>query len=143
MTRTRHHLHLITRPLSGQPHLEGDLGPSRFVHELCFELSREFGAWLEQRETDERQFTVSAALTATAERYAAHESVTLEGTRQVPESGSQPVWTLARIHHAVLGPGAVVGEDQQSFEVRFDSGDTLNFSKKSAHLYFKPLSEED
>ena len=143
MTRTRYHLHLITRPSSGQPHLDGDLGPSRFVHELCFELSQEFGAWLEQRETDQRQFTVTAPLTVTAERYAAHESVTLKGTRQRPDSGSQPVWTLGRIHHAVLGAGAVVGEDQQSFEVRFDSGDTLNFSKKSAHLYFKPLPETD
>jgi len=143
MTRTRHHLHLITRPLSGQPHLEGDLGPSRFVHELCFDLSRELGGWLEQRDADQPELTVSAPLTATAERYAAHESVTLKGTGQPRESSSQPTWTLARISHAVLGPGTVVGEDQQSFEVRFDSGDTLNFSKKSAHLYFRALSAED
>jgi DNA helicase-2/ATP-dependent DNA helicase PcrA len=113
------------------------------VHELCFDLSRELGGWLEQRDADQPELTVSAPLTATAERYAAHESVTLKGTGQPRESSSQPTWTLARISHAVLGPGTVVGEDQQSFEVRFDSGDTLNFSKKSAHLYFRALSAED
>ena len=143
MTRTRHHLHLITRPSGDHPHLDGDLGPSRFVNELCFELSRELGGWLEQRETDQLQLTVSTPFAATAERYAARESVTLKGSGQTQKSVGQPVWTRARISHAVLGPGAVVGEDQQSFEVRFDSGDTLNFSKKSAHLYFKALSVED
>jgi len=137
MTRTRHHLHLITRPLNGQPHLEGDLGPSRFVSELCFDLSREFGDWLEQRNADDRQLTLNAPLTATAERYAVHESVTVTGTRKPDGAGGRAVWTLPRLKHAVLGAGAVVGEDKQSFEVRFDSGDTLNFSKKSAHLYFK------
>lgn len=142
MTRTRHQLHLITRPLSGQPHLEGDMGPSRFVSELCFGLSREFGRWLEERETDQHELTLKAPLTLTAERYAAHESIILTGTRQSHTSGSQPLWTQPRLSHAVLGPGAVVGEDQQSFEVKFDSGDTLNFSKKSAHLYFKALSGE-
>jgi DNA helicase-2/ATP-dependent DNA helicase PcrA len=137
MTRTRHQLHLITRPLSGQPHLEGDLGPSRFVQELCFDLSQELGDWLENRSTDQHQLKVNTPVTATAERYAAHEAVTLEGSRAPAAAANQPVWSLARISHAVLGPGEVTGEDQSSFEVRFDSGDTLNFSKKSAHLYFK------
>jgi DNA helicase-2/ATP-dependent DNA helicase PcrA len=136
MTRTRHQLHLITRPLSGQPHLEGDLGPSRFVHELCFDLSQELGAWLEQRDHGQSQLHARAPVTATAERYVVLESATITGSREPHDSGSQPIWTLERISHAVLGPGAVTGEDQQSFEVRFDSGDTLNFSKKSAHLYF-------
>jgi len=140
MTRTRHHLHLITRPGSGQPHLDGDTGPSRFVSELCFDLSWEFGRWLEARTTDQRELTLEAPLTATAERYANDESITLKGNAQPRQSANQPVWTLKNIHHAVLGPGAVTGEDQQSFEVAFDSGDTLNFSKKSAHLYFKALS---
>jgi DNA helicase-2/ATP-dependent DNA helicase PcrA len=123
--------------LSGQPHLEGDLGPSRFVQELCFDLSQELGDWLENRSTDQHQLKVNTPVTATAERYAAHEAVTLEGSRAPAAAANQPVWSLARISHAVLGPGEVTGEDQSSFEVRFDSGDTLNFSKKSAHLYFK------
>ena len=142
MTRTRHQLHLITRPLSGQPHLEGDLGPSRFISELCFGLSREFGGWLEQRETDDRKLTLNAPLTQTAERYAAHESIILTGTFESDESGTNAIWTLPRLKHAVLGAGAVMGEDKQSFEVRFDSGDTLNFSKKSAHLYFTGLPDQ-
>jgi len=137
MTRTRHHLHLITRPAGALPHLDGDLGPSRFVHELCFALSGELGAWLEQRQPDQSRLTVKAPLTATAKRYAAHESVILEGGHEPGDAASQPIWTLARVSHAVLGPGAVVSEDQQSFVVRFESGDTLNFSKKSAHLYFQ------
>jgi DNA helicase-2/ATP-dependent DNA helicase PcrA len=142
MTRTRHHLHLITRPRSGQPHLDGDMGPSRFVSELCFDLSREFGSWLDTRETQHREIILKSPLTLTAERYAAHQSLTLTGTRPAHSSGSQPLWAQPRLSHAVLGPGTVVGEDQQSFEVKFDSGDTLNFSKKSAHLYFRALSQE-
>jgi ATP-dependent DNA helicase UvrD/PcrA len=142
MTRTRHSLHLITRPLSGPSHLEGDLGPSRFVSELCFDLSRELGGWLEQRNDDEDQLSLNAPRTETAERYAAREAVTLSGTRQSDVSGERPVWTLQRLKHAVLGPGSVAGEDNQSFEVVFDSGDTLNFSKKSAHLYFTGLKNE-
>ena len=34
MTRSRHRLHLITRPTPASPHLAGDQGPSRFVSEL-------------------------------------------------------------------------------------------------------------
>ena len=42
--------------------------------------------------------------------------------------------------HAIFGAGSIVGEDESSFEVRFDNGDTLNFSKKSALLYFTTLT---
>ncbi|AZT85423.1 ATP-dependent helicase [Marinobacter sp. NP-4(2019)] len=137
MTRTRNHLHLITRPASTQPHLDGDLGPSRFISELCFPLSAEFGAWLDQRSAgNSTAFRANSPLTSIANRYADREAVTLEGTQQAPKASSAPLWARNRLSHTIFGEGVVIAEDDSAFEVRFDSGETLNFSKKSAHLYF-------
>lgn len=136
MTRTRQQLHLITRPMGERPHLDGDQGPSRFVDELCFGLSQELGGWLDHKEPGDSELTLTAPLTPTATRYGHHEGVSLDSTSQQVAGTSKPIWAQKRITHAVLGAGEVVGEDNQSFEVSFDSGDTLNFSKKSAHLYF-------
>jgi DNA helicase-2/ATP-dependent DNA helicase PcrA len=79
--------------------------------------------------------TLNAPLTAISERYGRREGITLSGqTRQ--EDTDQPLWQRERLQHAIFGAGTVVGEDERAFEVRFDNGDTLNFSKQSAHLYF-------
>ncbi|HBM51019.1 MAG TPA: ATP-dependent helicase, partial [Marinobacter sp.] len=75
-------------------------------------------------------------------RYAERAKITLDG--QAPAStpdASQPVWHQPRLIHAIFGAGRVTGEDESSFEVRFDNGDILNFSKKSAHLYFTPVTD--
>ncbi|EMP55011.1 UvrD/REP helicase [Marinobacter santoriniensis NKSG1] len=139
MTRTRQVLHLITRPVSKRPHLDGDQGPSRFVQECCFELSQEFGTALDQR-PDGSPLSISAPLTPISQRYAEREGVTLDGAMAQADTRAEPVWHCQRVSHAVFGAGQVVNEDESSFEVHFDNGDTLNFSKKSAHLYFTPLS---
>ena len=52
----------------------------------------------------------------------------------------EPLWHLKRLSHAIFGAGSVVSEDESSFEVHFDNGEVLNFSKKSAHLYFTALA---
>ena len=55
-------------------------------------------------------------------------------------SSDLPLWHQKRLGHAIFGPGSVVAEDENSFEVHFDNGEMLNFSKKSAHLYFSALA---
>ncbi|GHD42429.1 DNA helicase-2 / ATP-dependent DNA helicase PcrA [Marinobacter persicus] len=137
MTRAKHALHLITRPESTRPHLDGEQGPSRFVPEICYELSQELGSTLDQRAPENQQpLTLKVPLTPVSQRYAEREGVTLKGSQQPATDQHKPVWQHNRVQHAVFGAGEVQSEDQTSFEVKFDKGDTLNFSKKSAHLYF-------
>jgi len=133
----KHNLHLVTRPESARPHLDGEQGPSRFVAEICFELCQELGTHLENRaSSDSQALPLQAAITPVSQRYAEREGVALDGQHQPDVSPQTPVWQHKRVQHAVFGAGKVLGEDQISFEVQFDQGDTLNFSKKSAHLYF-------
>lgn len=137
MTRTRQTLHLISRPMSKQPHMDGDQGPSRFVEECCFELASEFGRWLDERTSDTGpELKLEAPLTPVSSRYAEREGVTLEGEIQTHDSTASPLWHQPRLNHAIFGKGAVVSEDESSFEVHFSNGEKMNFSKKSAHLYF-------
>ncbi|WP_354447843.1 ATP-dependent helicase [Marinobacter sp. MBR-99] len=142
MTRTRQALHLITRPASQQPHLEGDQGPSRFVAELCFDLSQELGAALAGNyPTGTGSLSLSVPLTPVSLRYADREGVVIEGQNMRQSDAMEPVWHHTRVVHAIFGAGDVMSEDESSFEVRFANGDTLNFSKKSAHLYFTVASD--
>jgi len=137
MTRTRQKLHLITRPVSKQPHLDGDQGPSRFVEECCFELASEFGRWLDERTPGtDHALKLKAPLTPVSSRYAAREGVKLEGEVQANSNTTSPMWHQKRLNHSIFGAGTVVAEDESSFEVHFGSGEKMNFSKKSAHLYF-------
>jgi DNA helicase-2/ATP-dependent DNA helicase PcrA len=138
ITRSRQQLHLITRPASGRPHLDGEQGPSRFVAECCFELSDELGGALHQPDGS-NALTLNAPLTAISKRYGRREGITLSGETS-QEDNDQPLWQRERLQHAIFGAGTVVSEDERAFEVRFDNGDTLNFSKQSAHLYFSTLS---
>lgn len=140
ITRTRNELHLITRPAGDRPHLEGDQGQSRFVSELCFPLSDALGGWLDERRSPEdASLTLDEQLTPVSLRYAAREQVTLSGGNTMPANGG-PLWARPRLKHVIFGAGSVTSEDESSFEVRFDNGDQLNFSKKSAHLYFSPIN---
>ncbi|MDX1757763.1 MAG: ATP-dependent helicase [Marinobacter sp.] len=141
MTRSREALHLISRPTSQSPHLDGDQGPSRFVGELCFGLSDQLGQWLDTTTPpatgDRPSLVVDHPLTPISQRYADHARVELAGGTTATESDrSGPLWARGRLNHVIFGPGSVVAEDDTAFEVHFDSGDRLNFSKKSAHLYF-------
>ena len=138
ITRSRQQLHLMTRPVSGHPHLDGEQGPSRFVAECCFELSDELGGALHQLDGS-NAITLNAPLTAIGERYGRREGVTLSGETSQKDN-DRPLWQRVRLQHAIFGAGTVVSEDERAFEVRFDNGDTLNFSKQSAHLYFSALS---
>jgi DNA helicase-2/ATP-dependent DNA helicase PcrA len=74
-------------------------------------------------------------------RYAEREGVQLESEGTVSQNTAEPVWHQQRLTHAIFGTGEVISEDESSFEVRFGNGDTLNFSKKSAHLYFTPAGD--
>src|SRR5690554_1225868 len=137
MTRTQNALHLITRPASAQPHLDGDQGPSRFVEEFCFNLASEFGRWLDEKAPgSENKLELQAPLTPVSSRYASQEGVTLEGEAHASTSTNAPLWHHVRLTHSIFGAGSVVGEDESSFEVHFSGGEKMHFSKKSAHLYF-------
>ncbi|QSP95325.1 ATP-dependent helicase [Marinobacter salinisoli] len=141
MTRCRQQLHLISRPVSQQPHLDGDQGPSRFVQEFCFDLAAELGRQLDDGAgQSDAPLQLAAPVTPVSLRYAEREGVALEGVTAVSAAESAVLWHQKRLNHAVLGPGEVLSEDESAFEVRFDSGETLNFSKKSAHLYFTLLN---
>lgn len=141
MTRAKEELHLISRPASRQPHLDGDQGPSRFVEESCVDLSREFGHWLDTRIPDQdTMIRLSASRTPVSQRYGQREGVTLEDNGIKSSNDKEPIWHQQRVSHVIFGAGDVVAEDERSFEVRFDNGDTLNFSKQSAHLYFTQLA---
>jgi len=142
ITRTRQTLHLISRPVSTQPHLDGDQGPSRFVEEFCFELANEFGRWLDERTPETNPvLKLQAPLTPVSSRYASQEGITVEGKAQASATSTSPLWHQPRLTHSIFGAGTVVSEDESSFEVHFASGEKMNFSKKSAHLYFSiPLS---
>ena len=140
MTRARHALHLITRPASQKPHLEGDQGPSRFVAELCYPLSAELGAMLDANQQPEGEpLSLDHPVTAISVRYTSRAGIALEGGHEEPLTSMEPVWHCRRVFHAVFGRGEVIAEDESSFEVRFENADTLNFSKKSAHLYFTAI----
>lgn len=141
ITRARHQLHLISRPLSDKPHLDGDQGPSRFIGECCFELADEMGHHLDNRRPEsDHTLPLKSPLTPISQRYAEREGITLHGQATNKDSSAGPLWHQTRITHAIFGAGTVTTEDESSFEVHFDGGDSLNFSKKSAHLYFTPLA---
>lgn len=141
ITRARHHLHLISRPRTNKPHLDGDQGPSRFVEECCFDLADEMGSWLDNpRSESTSTLTLSVPLTPVSQRYAEREGIELNGLTADNAGTTGPLWHQRRITHAIFGSGTVTSEDESSFEVHFDNGDMLNFSKQSAHLYFTPMA---
>ena len=138
MTRASHQLHLLVPAASDAPHLDGEQGPSRFVEELHFPLSKALGDWISGREPDQNTCRLAQPVTGISQRYANREGVQLEG-EPVPETTNQgPVWSQPRVNHGIYGPGTVRSETESSFEVRFDNGESRIFSKTNAHLYFKP-----
>lgn len=141
ITRAKWHLHLISRPQSSQPHLDGDQGPSRFVSECCFELADEMGRWLDDDQPGSgNTLQAKAPLTPVSRRYAERAGISLQGQATDTASTGGPLWHQKRLSHAIFGAGSVMAEGESSFEVHFDGGDTLSFSKKSAHLYFTSLA---
>ncbi|WP_166266682.1 ATP-dependent helicase [Marinobacter caseinilyticus] len=141
ITRTRQQLHLISRPGGTRPPMDADQGPSRFVAELCIPLSDALGRYFDDSQQDDHTaLALDLPLTPISVRYAAREGITLTSDQHQPPAANpdMPLWAHARVIHAIFGAGTVVNEDESAFEVTFDAGQTLNFSKKSAHLYFSP-----
>ncbi|MFW5823573.1 MAG: ATP-dependent helicase, partial [Marinobacter sp.] len=145
LTRTRNELHLITRPGGPRPAVDADQAPSRFVAELCFGLSERFGHWLDQRDRagagGAELFRADTPLTAVARRYASRAGVELTGEAPAEAPGHPAIWHCRRLTHAIFGPGTVLAETDTAFDVQFDEGRKLTFSKKSAHLYFRPMTD--
>ncbi|MBS3803783.1 MAG: ATP-dependent helicase [Oleiphilaceae bacterium] len=147
LTRTRQQLHLITRSAEARPVMDADQGPSRFIAELRFDLSQHLGSALQAREAEPQaqapEINLNAPLSPISLRYAERAGVTLSttATETTLSDEGQPLWACKRLSHGIFGEGSVIGEDERAFEVRFDAGQTLNFSKQSAHLYFKPMPE--
>ncbi|WP_323053147.1 ATP-dependent helicase [Marinobacter orientalis] len=95
ITRTRNELHLITRPGGPRPAVDADQAPSRFVAELCHDLSERFGRWLDQRtpgHESDNEFEVDLPLTPVSQRYASREAVSLSGEAASTATGNQPLW---------------------------------------------------
>lgn len=142
ITRSRRRLHLIA-PVSGpRAMVDAGNGPSRFIHELCYELSCQLGGQLHGAAPPGRTLEVDPPLTAVSRRYAQRAGVELTANPDQPAAATTgTLWQEKRLAHVIFGHGSVVDEDEAAFKVRFDEGRTLNFSKKSAHLYFQPLQE--
>ena len=144
ITRTRQHLHLISRASGPRPSVDADQGPSRFMAELRFDLCDQLGAALDE-EANRLDETVDVCLdyplTPISQRYAVRAGVTLRSSvsGDTADPAAKVIWARSRLQHVIFGAGSVVSETEGAFEVAFDSGQTLNFSKQSAHLYFTSL----
>lgn len=149
MTRAIQALYLLT-PAGGSA--DPEQVPSRFLTELCLPLCDELGRALSEPAPPEI-LSLSVPITAVAQRYARREDISLEGPPGSPASGSGsaasgdlsppggPIWSHSRLRHGIFGVGRVVSEDESAFEVQFEDGRRLNFSKKSAHLYFSTITQ--
>ncbi|TDT43928.1 DNA helicase-2/ATP-dependent DNA helicase PcrA [Halospina denitrificans] len=137
MTRAINSLHLLTcSDTEGDDRL-----PSRFVAEFHFGLSNELGGTLHGRDSGGR-ITLSEPASTIAHRYAKLHDTDLDcpAPPEPDANNASPVWHAREVEHVLFGAGSILREDDTSFEVRFHSGRVLNFSKKSAHLYFSALS---
>ncbi|MCP5208582.1 MAG: ATP-dependent helicase [Hahellaceae bacterium] len=131
-----------------------DNKPSRFVAELQHALSDSLGGFLYQPRPTEssdsapgrRQFTADRRLTEIAKRYCDAENTDYTEP-ELPKIGRaaaimadkndcSEIWRTKRIRHAIFGPGSIVSETENAFKVTFDDARVMEFSKKSAHLYF-------
>lgn len=149
MTRAIRALYLLTPAATGN---DPEQAPSRFLAEMCLPLSDELGAALSQPHPPEK-LTLVTPVTAIAQRYARREDISLEGPAPVQRQASgsapgdagtsgTPLWSCRQLRHGIFGTGTVVSEDERAFEVLFEDGKRLNFSKKSAHLYFTPVGTD-
>ncbi|MFD2231281.1 ATP-dependent helicase [Alkalimarinus sediminis] len=138
MTRTINHLHLLVPPTMEQGgSATSELMPSRFVKEMRFDLCDELGEKLLPADS-QSELTLNHAPTKIARRYAELKQVTLKQLDKptTKQNDEPPTWHHDAIHHAIFGDGNVIGEDDRSFKVKFEDGKVMDFSKKSAHLYF-------
>lgn len=144
LTRTRRQLHLITPEAGPRALVDAGSGRSRFFEELAYELSCQLGDQLHQpREQPSKPLELSHALTSVSQAYAERAGVELRTNQPAPPANQDAtLWHQPRLAHTLFGHGSVVSENEAAFEVRFDEGRTLNFSKKTAHLYFHPLREQ-
>lgn len=161
MTRTVNELHLVTLPLAKasdkkrQRERTDKDTPSRFISELQFTLSESIGGHLKKltatlsdktqdNDQDGQQnkvFEASQPMTPIAKRYCDLEGLTYTAPEvtESEEDEEKIIWSLARVRHAIFGVGNITSESETSFKVNFDDGQTMDFSKKSAHLYFSEV----
>ncbi len=136
ITRARENLHLLS--CDTEAGNNDDSLPSRFVAEMHFPLSEALGNRLHDN-PEGPTLKLDGPATPVAHRYAKLHDLSLQAPQ--PDSAvtenSGPVWHAETVVHVLFGKGQVIREEERSFEVRFDNGRTLNFSKKSAHLYFQ------
>ncbi len=138
MTRTIEQLHLLVPPTVEQGgSATNELMPSRFVKEMRFDLCNELGEKLQPADNPS-ELTLNHVPTKIARRYAALKNITLKQLekQKTKQSDEPPAWHHDAIHHAIFGDGNVIGEDDRSFKVKFEDGKEMDFSKKTAHLYF-------
>jgi len=150
MTRSIQELHLLSPPTmeqGGSP--TSDFMPSRFVKEIRFELCKELGEKIQAlpqvNETDNKEeIAIKHTPTKIAKRYAELKHASLIQAKAnvvATDNNETAAWHCDAVLHAIFGDGIVTGEDERSFKVKFEDGKEMDFSKKSAHLYFteRPL----
>lgn len=147
MTRARSSLHLFI------PEAEQDM-QSRFLTEMRIDESLWLASMLERNpeKTDVQVPETLTPLSSLSHTYAERQGTQLiepvikkrfldrlSGKRTSYNPSGKRLWYQDRVRHAIFGVGQVIQELERSFSVRFNDGKEMEFSKKSAHLYFKPI----
>ncbi len=136
MTRAKQTLYLY-RPGTANP-TSKDTRPSRFLAEMHPELTVAAGAFLDEGKCLEEDsiFHSPKPLTPVLKRYLDWHQVRYQAPERTTPDQAQELWHHPRLRHAILGPGQVCGDLDDAFEMEFNDGSKMRFSKKSAHLYF-------
>ncbi len=144
LTRAKETLYLFG-PQSQDGLEEKELQPSRFLPNLHWRCSETTGDFLESIKCNtvgtKPSFLSPLPLSSIGRRYLDIHGISYlsPAPKQAAMPTMGPVWQAEKVRHALLGPGKVVADLGDAFSVRFDDGNLLNFSKKSAHLYFAEL----
>ena len=138
MTRAKQSLYLYG-PKASQDFGEKETMPSRFTREMAEDPSIKAGKFLDKLKSAKEsniEFEADTPLTPIARRYLDWHQVAYHQGKEVEEQTAGPVWEHTHVNHAILGPGQVTADLGDAFQVEFLDGKQMNFSKKSAHLYF-------
>ncbi|WLQ12577.1 ATP-dependent helicase [Hahella aquimaris] len=143
MTRAKKAIYLFTPTLDGKAALSKDDKPSRFVKEASIDVSTTVGAFLDQckhsNTNGSAHYESTQRLTPIATRYLEWHDVNYEQPAQTTAREPEQIWSGDRVRHSILGEGEVIADLDDAFQVEFEDGRRMNFSKKSAHLYFNSL----
>ncbi|WP_369600041.1 ATP-dependent helicase [Hahella sp. SMD15-11] len=137
ITRARDALYLYTVPENGS----SEARPSPFLAEMEAALSDWIGQHLHHT-PENTALEPTRRLTPVARRYLMQLGRTF--TEPPPPAGesTEAGWLGARVRHPLLGKGVVTAELDDARTVQFETGEAMNFSLRSWHLFFVRVTED-